>query len=129
MHVSETLLTSLASLTFESIGTLREDSQGNFFVGPYIDSTTAYPEARAAAYRTMDVKDHGPFSTITQFYDAISRLNIKFAESDPEEEDRENTVIEYKMMRNMAPKFVIEAFDRGPFVINHSDLTIQNILV
>jgi hypothetical protein len=61
---------------------------------------------------------------------AISRLNRKFAIEDPEEEgDRDESVAEYELLAEMAPKIVVKGFENGPFVINHNDLTLQNILV
>jgi len=116
--------------TFDKIGTLKRDSQGNFHVGPYVDPNgTAYPRVKASIYRSMDAKYHGPFCTISDFYRGMSQLNIRYALEDPEEEDRDVAVAEYKLLQEMSPKFIIEAFDKGPFVINHNDLTIQNILV
>lgn len=122
----------IASLTFDKIGSLREDSNGNFFVGPYIDSmATAYPKHKGAVYNGLDSCNKGPFTSVSDWYRAMALLNRKFALEDPEEdeEDRAATVGNYELLAEFADKIVIEEFDHGPFVINHNDLTVQNILV
>jgi hypothetical protein len=124
----------LASLKFDKIGTLREDPDGDFFVAEYSDMYTAYPEERASAYNKLRKNKKGPFSSISEFYDAMSDLNDLSVQEDPkshdeEETDKELEVLQYKQLREMASNFIVDSFNNGPFVINHDDLTIQNILV
>lgn len=126
-----------ASLKFDKIGSLREDSDGGFFVVAFADSSTAYPKARASAYNKLSKSKQGPFSSIQEFYDAMSDLNDLHISEDPESEDeeekevteKENDVLQYRQLREMAPNFIVDAFCNGPFVINHDDLTARNILV
>jgi hypothetical protein len=114
----------------DRIGSLREDSEGNFFVAEYVDPNwTAYPEERAAAYQKLDLRDRGPYPTISDFYAAISRLNRKYALEDPDDEDKDETIAEYEVLAEMTSKMVIDEFENGPFVPLHNDLTTQNILV
>jgi hypothetical protein len=121
----------LASLKFDKIGCLREDSNGNFFIGAYTEThATAYPQHKAVAYSQLDVHHQGPFSPATDWYSAMAELNRKYAVGDPEEEvDRDKTVADYELFAELADHFVIPEFKDGPFVINHNDLTVQNILV
>ncbi|RJE18528.1 hypothetical protein PHISCL_09132 [Aspergillus sclerotialis] len=113
------------------LGTLREDSNGSFFVGPYVDSSgTAYPKQRAAAYKALSARYKGPFPSVSDWYDAMAELNRKFSLEDPEEEgDRDVTVAEYELLAELSDKIIVDEFKSGPFVINHNDLTVQNILV
>jgi len=96
------------------------------YFDPYF---TAYPEERAAAFRAMKSSDRGPYSSITEFYASISKLNISQTANGPEDEQRSNDLADYETLARMAVKFVLPEFDRGPFVIGHNDLTVQNILV
>lgn len=60
----------------------------------------------------------------------MTELNRKFALEDPEEEDnREEIVADYELLAELLDNFVIKDLANGPFVINHNDLTVQNILV
>lgn len=60
----------------------------------------------------------------------MAELNRKSALEDPEEEgDRDVTVAEYELLAELADKIIIKEFESGPFIINHNDLTVQNILV
>ena len=66
----------------------------------------------------------------------MSDLNDLHINEDPESEDeeeevteKENDVLQYRQLREMAPNFIVDAFSNGPFVINHDDLTTRNILV
>ena len=113
------------------MGSLREDPNGNFFVGPYVDQNgTAYPKHRAAVYNTLSNCYKGPFSSVSDWYNAMAELNRKFALEDPEEEfDRDVTVAEYELLAELSENIIIEKFQDGPFVINHNDLTVQNMLV
>lgn len=127
---------SLASLKFDKIGSLREDSDGGFSVVAFADSATGSSKARASAYNKLAKSKQGPFSSIPEFYDAMSDLNDLNVNEDPESEDeeeeetdRENRVLQNKQLREMAPHFIIDAFCNGPFVIHHDDLTTGNILV
>lgn len=110
---------------------MREDSNGSFFVGPYVDSSgTAYPKQRAAAYKALSARYKGPFPSVLDWYDAMAELNRKSALEDPEEEgDRDVTVAEYELLAELSDKIIVDEFKSGPFVINHNDLTVQNILV
>ena len=110
---------------------MREDSEGNFYVGPYVDSNgTAYPRYKAEAYKSLGPENHGPFESTSDWYAAISQLNRQFTLEDPEEEgDRDESVAEYELLAEFAPKIVVEEYANGPFVINHNDLTLRNILV
>ncbi|CRG89677.1 hypothetical protein PISL3812_06716 [Talaromyces islandicus] len=95
------IILELVSLKFDKIGCLREDSKGKFFVGAYYETNaTAYPQHKA--YALGDLEEDG---------------------------DREETVADYELLAELAGHFVIPEFKDGPFVINHNDLTIQNILV
>jgi hypothetical protein len=72
----------------------------------------------------------GPFSSVSAWYNAMAELNRKFALGDPEEEgSKEETVVDYELLAELVDSFVIQDFASGPFVINHNDLTVQNILV
>lgn len=118
-------------MKFSKIGSLREDPKGNFFVGPYVDpSGTAYPKHRAAVYEALNPRYKGPFSSVSDWYNAMAELNRNFALKDPElESDREATLADYELLAELSGKIVVEEYRNGPFVINHNDLTVQNILV
>ena len=47
----------------------------------------------------------------------------------PDEDDKDVAVAEYELLMELSGNIIIEEFERGPFVINHNDLTVQNILV
>ena len=132
----------LATLKFDKIGALREDSNGGFFVAAYSDSATAFPKERVSAYNKLTKHKQGPFSSISEFYEAMSDLNDLYANEefkswnedetngeDEDEIDKEVLALEYRQLRKMAPAFTVDAFQNGPFVINHDDLSPQNILV
>ncbi|RJE25068.1 Phosphotransferase enzyme family [Aspergillus sclerotialis] len=124
------VILELASLKFSKIASLREDSDGNFFVGPYVDPAgTAYPEHRALAYETLSAHQKGPYSSISDWYKAMAVLNRRSALHDPDEEDKDVAVAEYELLAELSDKVIVKEFETGPFVVNHNDLTIQNILV
>ncbi|KAH8704834.1 hypothetical protein BGW36DRAFT_421425 [Talaromyces proteolyticus] len=125
------IILQLASLKFDKIGSLRENPDGEFFVAPYTETNaTAYPQYKAIAYNKLSPQHKGPFSSVLEWYNAIAELNRKYALGDPdEEEDRDETVADYELLAELAEHFVVPEFANGPFVINHNDLTIQNILV
>lgn len=119
-----------AALKFDKIGSLQEDSNGDFFVGPYVDSNgTAYPKAKAEAYMSLESHHRGPFATTSDWYDAMALSQRNFVLADPEEESRDSSIAEYELLAEFAPKIVSAAYEKGPFVVNHNDLTPQNILV
>jgi len=81
-------LQTLASLTFDKIGSLREDSRGRFFVAEYVDpNTTAFPEERAMVFKNLESRYRGPFSTVSEFYHASCLLGKAHARTDPEGND------------------------------------------
>ncbi|KAI9824658.1 MAG: hypothetical protein M1826_007297 [Phylliscum demangeonii] len=129
------LMLELATLKFDKIGTLREDADGRFFIAAFADTSTAYPKQRASAYSKLAKAKQGPFSSISDFYEAMSDLNDIFVDEDAESEDEEEMTdkelarLQYQQLRGMAPKFILDDFQNGPFVINHDDLTGPNILV
>ncbi|KAI9814083.1 MAG: hypothetical protein M1826_002328 [Phylliscum demangeonii] len=129
------LMLELATLKFDKIGSLREASDGGFFIAAFADTSTGDPKERASAYSKLAKEKQGPFSSISAFYEAMSDLNDVFvkedAESEDEEEatDKELVASQYQQLRGMAPKFILADYQNGPFVINHNDLTGQNILV
>lgn len=52
----------LASLKFEKLGFLREDSNGGFYIVPYVDSlATACSKHKAIIYEELDFSCQGPF--------------------------------------------------------------------
>jgi hypothetical protein len=124
------LNSSPASLKFDKIGCLREDPDGGFFVAPYTETNaTAFPQYKTITYNKLSPQQKGPFTSISGWYNSMAELNRKFALGDPEEEDRDETVADYELLAELAEHFVIPEFEHGPFVLNHNDLTIQNILV
>ena len=81
-------------------------------------------------YSSLEPHHRGPFSSTLDWYHSMTELNRKFALGDPEEEgDREETVADYELLAELMDTFVIKNLANGPFVINHNDLTVQNILV
>ncbi|MCJ1263046.1 hypothetical protein MMC22_002916 [Lobaria immixta] len=130
------VILELATLKFDKIGSLREDSKGGFFIAAFANTSTLYSERRASAYDKLFKDKQGPFSSVSDFYEAMSDLNDLYACEDPESEDEEEEetdkeieVSQFKQLRGMAPTFIVHDFDNGPFVIHHDDLTLQNILV
>ncbi|WEW61271.1 hypothetical protein PRK78_006761 [Emydomyces testavorans] len=125
------VILQLASLKFDKIGSLQENPEGNFFIGPYIDpSSTAYPKHRAKTYQSLIPEHKGPFSSISSWDNAMAELNRQTALGDPEDEEyRAETVADYEILAEFSDRIVVKEFSHGPFVINHSDLTVQNILV
>lgn len=118
-------------MNFDKIGSLREDSNGDFFIGPYIDpNATAYPDYRAAAYNELSPGFKGPFTSISDWYNAMTELNRKSALNVLEDEGEKDEILaDYEILAEFADVIAIEEFRNGPFVVNHNDLTIQNILV
>ncbi|KAM5443291.1 hypothetical protein MferCBS31731_001612 [Microsporum ferrugineum] len=125
------VILELASLKFDKIGSLREGPEGNFAIGPYIDpNSTACPQPRATAYSSLSDAHKGPFPSIHEWYEAMAQLNRRASlDSLESEEDGDETVADYEILANLSNKIVVKEFDNGPFVINHNDLTVQNILV
>ena len=123
-------LRTLASLKFDKIGSLREDSRGSFFVTEYVDpNTTACSEEQVMAFKSLESRYRGPFSTVSDFYHASCLLGKAHARTDPEEEYPEETIEDLETLDKMIPKFQIDEYENGPFVLFHNDLTVQNILV
>lgn len=124
-------LNLLASLRFDKIGSLREAPDGTLFVGPYTETNaTAYPKYKAVAYKKLEARYKGPFSSTSEWHQAMAELNRKVRIEDPEVEgDRAEIVAEYELLAELSDHFVIREFSQGPFVLNHNDLTLQNILV
>lgn len=118
-------------MKFSRIGSLKEDPSGNFFVAPYVDPTaTAYPEHRAAVYETLSPRHKGPFLSVSDWYNAMTELNRESALQAPEEDsDIDINVAENELLAELSDNIIVEEFRKGPFVINHNDLTVQNILV
>ena len=56
-------------------------------------------------------------------------LNRKSTLQDPDEDEKDIAIAEYELLAELSDKVIVEEFETGPFVINHNDLTIQNILV
>ncbi|EEP81332.1 predicted protein [Uncinocarpus reesii 1704] len=124
------VLLELASFKFSQIGSLREDPEGNFVVGPYIDpNSTAYPQHRATAYKSLDCLHKGPFSSVQEWYSAMAQLNRKASLDDLDEEDGDEVVADYEILASFTHKVLVKEYENGPFVLNHNDLTVQNILV
>ena len=63
----------------------------------------------------------------------MSDLNDLYTNEAPESEDEDeqevDEVLLYQQLREIAPSFIVDGFNNGPFVIHHDDLTTQNILV
>jgi hypothetical protein len=109
---------------------LREDSRGGFLVTEYADpSTTAFPEERARAFQNLDARYRGPFSTVSEFYQARCVHGKAHARLDPDEEHLDDTLEDFDTLDAMIPKIQMDEYERGPFVLFHDDLTVQNILV
>ena len=80
-------------------------------------------------FKSLESCDRGPFSTVTSFYHAQCVLGKEHAQINPEEEDIGETVEDFETLDVMIPKFRINDYENGPFVVAHNDLTVQNILV
>lgn len=127
-----TVINAIATLQFDKIGSINEDTDGNFFVGPYIDSyATAYPEYKVEVYKSLEPQQRGPFNSISSWYRSMGLLQRKFVLGDPEEEEesRDASVAQCEVLAEFAPSIALRTFEKGPFVINHNDLSPQNILV
>ncbi|KAL9081413.1 MAG: hypothetical protein Q9157_000132, partial [Trypethelium eluteriae] len=119
-----------ASLTFDKIGSLRENSSGSFFVTEYVDpNTTAFPKERTAAFKSLEPKYRGPFSTVSDLYHASCLLGKAHVPIDPEKVCREETIEDFETLDKMRSRLRIAEYEYGPFVLFHNDLTVQNILV
>ncbi|RMZ78522.1 hypothetical protein DV737_g3799, partial [Chaetothyriales sp. CBS 132003] len=115
----------VASLTFDKIGSLREDSRGGFLVTEYIDpNTTAFPEERARAFQNLDAKYRGPFSTVSEFYHARCVYGKAYAWIGPEEENLDDTLEDFETLDAIIPKFQMDKYEHGPFVLFHDFLTV-----
>ena len=92
------IILQLASFKFDRIGSLREDSNGDFFVAPFVDSTgTAFPKHRVVIYNgKLDLSQRGPFHSTSEWYRAIAQINRQFSLTDSEEEARAEAVGDYK---------------------------------
>ena len=125
------IILQLASFKFNGIGSLQEDSNGDFFVAPFVDFTgTAFPKHRVVIYNVkLDLSQRGPFHSTSEWYRAIAQLNRQLSLTDPEEEARAEAVGDYELLSEFSDHVVLKEYDHGPFVIHHNDLTVQNILV
>jgi aminoglycoside phosphotransferase (APT) family kinase protein len=57
-------------------------------------------------------------------------LAKEHARIDPEvEESRVERIEDFETLEAMIPKFQLNDYENGPFVLTHNDLTVQNILV
>ena len=108
-------LRTLASLTFDKIGSLREDSKGSFFVTEYVDpNTTASPEERAIAFKNLELRYRAPFSTVSKFYHSSCLLGMANARTDPKEESLEERIEDFETLDKMILKFRIDEYETGP---------------
>jgi hypothetical protein len=122
---------AIATCTFDKIGSLRESPEGGFYLTAYVDAFIAYPEAKASAYHALMEEQRGPYSSVSQFYQAMADLNDHYVLLEPEiePEEKETDRAMYREVGQLAPAFIVPALDHGPFVISHDDLAPQNILV
>ncbi|KAI9674496.1 MAG: hypothetical protein M1817_001834 [Caeruleum heppii] len=126
------IILELASFQFDKIGTLQEDSHGNFAIGPFVSPiATASPAAKTAVYDRMSAREKGPYATTAEFYDNMAHLSLQYTREDlnDEDEDPERFVNTFEMLKHLWPHFVMKDFNKGPFVIQHDDLNLSNILV
>ena len=63
------------------------------------------------------------------WYNATTELNQMCALQNSEEDERDITVTEYELLAQLSDKIIAKEFRSGPFVIDHNDLMVQNILV
>jgi len=114
-------------LQFDKIGCLQEQpGSGAFCVGEYFDTGILFPEARGQIYEASSCK--GPFSTVSEFHSALLSLNENFAAVD-EEDDDGAYLRSVQQCRLIQPKVSPPQYEKGPFVLNHDDLSSANVLV
>ncbi|KAF8963627.1 hypothetical protein BDZ97DRAFT_985523 [Flammula alnicola] len=118
----------LASLQFDKIGNLQEQPVGSgaFCVSEYFDAGILFPPERGQIYDASSSK--GPFSTVSEYHSAILSLNENFAAVDEEDEDGDY-LCSVQQCHLIQPKISLPQYEKGPFVLNHDDLSSSNILV
>ena len=118
----------LKHFRFDKICCLQEQPVGSgaFCVGEYFDAGILFPEARGQIYEASSCK--GPFSTVSEFHSTLLSLNENFATVD-EEVDDGAYLRSVQQCRLIQPKVSLSQYERGPFVLNHNDLSSANVLV
>jgi hypothetical protein len=115
----------LASIEFGRIGSLREDVTGNIIVDRLCSQANLHytPQAKEDRFR-------GPFNSVGEYlltscelkYHALSlgMNNLPYSYRD---------YLQSKLVETLLPFYVNMPLLKGPFVLSHVDLNIQNILV
>ncbi|PPQ64863.1 hypothetical protein CVT26_002581 [Gymnopilus dilepis] len=115
----------LASVQFDGIGSLQERpmGSGNFVLDEYLDAGITFPPERGRIYESSTAR--GPFNTTSEYYSAMLSLNDQYAMI----EQDEDYILALQHCRLLEPLLTLTEFDKGPFVINHDDLSSSNILI
>lgn len=74
-------------------------------------------------YKALSSRHKGPFTSVSDWYNAIRSWTESLLRCLPK------TVADYEILAKLSDNIIVEGFRSGPFVINHNDLTVQNILV
>ena len=72
----------------------------------YVDpNSTAFSEERVMAFKSLESRYRGPFSTVSESYHANCLLGKAHARTDPEEESPEHAIEDFETLDKMIPKF------------------------
>lgn len=125
------VILELGTFKFDKIGSLRESQTepGTFEVAPLYDFYTTYPLARGQTQQ-----NRGPFSSTSEYFNALSDLNIRDALTNysPKLEQGppvDQEIARFHLIKKMIPAFTENPSNDGPFYLQHLDLTSENILV
>lgn len=109
---------------------MHEDEDGTFTVEEYFDPIwIGCSSERAKVFKSLRKCDRGPYDSITAYYLGIAELNYQQALAGPPEVYGPEGVDLYETLADMTLCIALPEFEKGPFVIAHNDLTLQNILV
>lgn len=120
---------NVAAFKFDKIGSIREHpgvSSGPFYVNEYYDGGLSYPIRRAKVYEQCP--SQGPFNIVAEYHSSdLLDLNDRCAQEDKDDDGSYTTAV--ANCRFLHSTLSLPEYETSPFVLNHNDLSANNILV
>lgn len=111
-------------MPFDKIGSLQEDPDGEFFVGPVLHPAYARFKEKTSIYQDLEPQLRGPYSSTAEYYGAAAQIGHAFSLVDPCYEDPEmdpdfmyEAAGEYELFTEFQQKVVNEKYANGPFYL------------
>jgi aminoglycoside phosphotransferase (APT) family kinase protein len=118
-------IAELATLQFETIGSLAPESEGHLGVGPLLN----YCNIRYSPKLEEDVF-RGPFNSVADLLLTGSHLMREaFRSASSNSPLTHQKFLHSKLIDSLFPFYVDQTLLNGPFVLSHVDFDLQNILV